>query len=261
MDQDIIELINRFSRAIKEILGNSIVDVILHGSTVDGGFIKGKGDIDFLVLVDKEITDQEYSLIKDYHRNIRKTNSLDKQLEGCYLTLNEEKNLITKGVYIGTGERGWKKFEGDIFSQMDKAHVLQTHYSLYDSHIIETIFTFKWANVEKELVEQLVGNFRNLNDYEDFDFKLHVLHTSARSLFSLEHKTFISKLRALEWLEKHPKFDRYKAYIQSVKHYKSTLSMQEEDELRRIGFEELHGILAIMNEGLTSYFEVKEAHH
>jgi predicted nucleotidyltransferase len=243
VDRYIIEAVNRFENVLTEILGDAIIDIVLYGSTVDGSFIKGKGDIDFLVILNRNVLDEEFEKIKNYHREIRKTDSLEKQIEGCYLTLNKERTIIENGLYIGTGEKGWKRFDGNIYSPMLMAHILEVHYSLKNTGVTESIFEYDWDNVEHELYQQLESNVDMVNKYEDYDFKLHILHTSARCLYTLRHKKFISKIGALEWLESNSGFSKYIKFIRLIKNYKSMLTDKEKNEIREFGFDGLEELI------------------
>lgn len=243
MDSYIMKSVKRFEDALTGIFEDAIIDIVLHGSTVDGGFVEGKGDIDFLVILDRKSTEEEFEKVKNYHRQIRKTGELERQFEGCYLSLNKEKTAIESGLYIGTGEKGWKRFEGNIFSQMDMAHILENNYSFKDKNIINNIFSFHGDEVEDELKQQIITNLNSIDKYDDYEFKLHVLHTSARSLYTLKYRKFISKRQSLEWLENNPDFSKNKEFIGFIKKYKSPLTIDEKDEISKIGLDSLKELL------------------
>lgn len=245
MDKIFTNMLNQFESDLCKIFKEPIRELIIHGSVVDGGFIKGKGDIDFLVLVAHEITEEMFETIKAYHRQLRTQEGLENQLEGCYLCVNEHGQFIQKGVYIGTGEKGWKQFEGDIFSSIDKAHIAEVHYEHKQSGLTKVNFSCEWEQVSLALKDQLKQNAEMLGMYDDWDFRLHLLHTTARCLYSLKHEAFVSKLKSLEWLETKIDFAEYRDYIHAVKHYKSKLSEAEKGELDQLGHEMLEKIVLL----------------
>ncbi len=245
MDKIFIEMIDRFESELHKIFERPVKELIIHGSVVDGGFIKGKGDIDFIVFVEHEITEEMFNSLKDYHRQVRLQEGLEHQLEGCYLSVDAHGQFIQKGVYIGTGEKGWKCFDGDIFSVIDKSHISQLHYEHKKSGLTKTIFHDDWDQVVIALKDQLKQNVEMLGLYDDWDFRLHLLHTTARSMYSLAHNGFASKRKSLEWLETRAEFIDYHDYIHEIMKYKSKLSAIEKTELDKLGHEMLEKIVLL----------------
>ena len=58
MIEEYEDLLERFVSRSKEILGNNLTGIYLHGSAVMGCFQPGKSDIDLLVVVKEEIPDE-----------------------------------------------------------------------------------------------------------------------------------------------------------------------------------------------------------
>lgn len=243
LEKNFKDMLERFELELNRIFKKTVKELIIHGSNVDGGFVKGKGDIDFLVLIEHELTDEMFYNIKEYHRNIRLKDDLENQLEGCYLVINEFGQFDKKGIYIGTVEKGWRRFEGDIFSEIDKAHITESHYEHKQSGITKHLFPYEWEAVNVDLRSQLKENVEMISKYTDWDFRLHLLHTTARCLYSLEHKSFISKIKALEWLGTKTEFIEHQEYLYKIKGYKSILSEKEIMELDKLGYEELVNIV------------------
>jgi predicted nucleotidyltransferase len=249
MNQVVLAVAKKFDEQIKVILSDRILDTIVHGSSVDGGFIEGKGDIDFLVVVNTAISDVQYEALIAYHKGLRERGGLLGQFEGCYLVVDEESLKILSGVYIGSTISRWRPFEGDIFSDLFKAHVCHCHYSLHGARLIESIFTFEWVEVEREIQMSLVDLLDLFDKLEDDEFKLHALHVGARSLYTYKNRAFITKVEALMWLASLSDFIDYEKFLVEMTDYRSLLTESEKCLMRQLPL----GMTKVILEKIQTY--------
>lgn len=245
MEQKIIKVVEDFEINISKILNDNIIDVIIHGSTVDGGFVEGKGDIDFLVFTKSKISKQQREIIFDYHRSIRKEHILASQLEGCYYSVDEKNKKITGGIYLGTSERGWKKIDGIVHDKIIIAHIMSSYYSTQKSGILDDVFNFTWKQVECGLKEQSENSFTVLEKFDDYSLKLYLVYVAARSLYTIENKDFISKGQALKWIMKKDKYTKYSDLINECAKFRNPLT---EEEIKGINKENFKNIKEFLTE-------------
>ncbi len=246
MHKEVLEVLEQFKDDITALVKNKLFDIVLHGSTVDDSFVPGKGDIDFLVFLSAPVNEAEYVDIKNYHKKLRQNNTLMAQLEGCYLVLNHNLEQILGGVYIGSTESRWRQFEGNIFNALDRAHISAQHYALYSRVKMDSLFKYDFKDVKNEIILNLNETITLLDRIDDYDFKLHAIHASARSLFTYRNHAFISKKAALKWLSQMPEFNDYSSFIESLIPFKSMLTADEKNAMQLLPLENIKSILLKM---------------
>src|SRR5579862_4849270 len=98
---DINMVVNYFLNHIKEILGVNFVGMYLYGSLAAGDFDKNVSDIDFIVITDTEIPENEFILLRALHHKFNLSNSLwSKRIEAAYIAKKELGNYeVTTSLY------------------------------------------------------------------------------------------------------------------------------------------------------------------
>lgn len=243
MEPEVSFVMLNFHRRLKRILGNKVKDIIIHGSAANDSFVRGKGDIDFLVLLSQDVSESEYDEIIDYHQKSRLNQNLESQLEGSYVVLSDCKNYVNGGIYIGSTESRWKRFTGDCFSSLDKAHISAINYSLYNEKYIDQLFNYNWEDVKSEIRVNTEKSLALLEELPDLDFKLYALHTAVRSYYTYKTHTFSSKLQALELMENDFDFCAHHDLISKIKVYRSMLSEEEKVELNKLELSQINEIV------------------
>lgn len=243
MEPEVSFVMLNFHRRLKRILGNKVKDIVIHGSAVNNSFVRGKGDIDFLVLLSQDVSDVEYEEITDYHRKSRLNKNLESQLEGSYIVLSKCHNNIDGGIYIGSTESRWKRFAGNSFSNLDKAYIRAINYSLYNEKYIEKLFNYRWEDVKSEIRVNTEKTLALLEKLPDFDFKLYALHTAVRGFYTYKTHTFASKLQALEMMENDLEFIEHRDFIRNIKVYKSMLSEAEKFDMNKLDLSRINEIV------------------
>lgn len=243
MDKEILGTIKKFDDDISKILKVDILDILIHGSTVSGGFIKGKGDIDFTVLTKSIISEEQTQQIFQLHRNYRRSKSLARQLEGCYYSVDPESKEINGGVYIGTNEKRWRTLYKLEHNNIGIAEIQQNHYSTRNSGIREIVFKWTWEEVDRELKEQSKNNLKYLDETNDYSFKIYAIYTGARSLYTMETKGFISKSEALKWISRKDIYTKYEDLINECSKLRNPLSESEIQTINEEKFENIKDFL------------------
>ena len=103
----------KFAADLEGIFDRKLVDILLYGSCTLGDFEPHRGDLDFVVALEGDLSDSETEaifLLNDGYRS-RGCPNLEYQLEGTYYPRNALADIHANfvGCYIGTGRNGWKK--------------------------------------------------------------------------------------------------------------------------------------------------------
>lgn len=191
--------ISQFNNDLKVLFESRITDIIIYGSVVRGGFNKNRSDIDFIVILKDEITIMDIESIEGLHRKYRATKNLTSILEGRYLGLTN--NVFVNGYYVGTNPKGWKQISEIGFENIESAMILDCYMTLYDSNILPSIIEYDWIKVHEEIVNQIDEFIDNDLLSDNQRFVEYALSTSARSLYTYKEDAFISKQKALKWIE------------------------------------------------------------
>jgi len=78
-------LLAEFSASLRKVFGGNLTGVYLTGSAAFGGWHEGKSDIDFTVLLEEPVTQEQYAALADMHRAMVKKYPRN-VLEGQYIT-------------------------------------------------------------------------------------------------------------------------------------------------------------------------------
>lgn len=230
----LLEDLNRFEADIASILKDVLLDFVYFGSLSDGTYVQGKGDIDFLVLSTEANLNQHFEAISDLHRQYRREDCYAKYLEGCYLSISP-KNAITGGLYIGTNETGWKTFEGSIFTVVDHSHMRHTAMARYGRFDLEAMLSYDKSALRTALFEMAQHHLNLIERFNDWDFRLHLIHAGARTYAQLKEDQHLSKVAALDWLSLQEAFKTHDGLLQTLTQYRSKLSIDEKSALDCMG--------------------------
>ena len=140
MKQHYRELLQSFERDLNSIENVNVLDIVLYGSTMTGDYIEGRGDIDFLVLLEKKVTEKQRELIFSLHEKYRSKDSMFAQLEGTYYVFNNSNNLIN-GVYVGTSRKGWKVIDTVIHGDVEQGMILNNYGTINSKINLEDYFS------------------------------------------------------------------------------------------------------------------------
>lgn len=250
MDVEIKNVLQCFRNDIEKLIEDDLLDIVLYGSTVRGGFIPGKGDIDFLVIVSGTITDNEIDKLKEYHLSLRKQDNLLSQLEGTYIGINY--NKVINGYYVGTNMNGWKKITSLSFSNLESAMILDKYHSLNKTDILLQFLTYDWEIIRDEIVVQVNDFMNHPLLVENMDYTIYALKAATRSLYTILENGFISKKGALEWIKEKKEFYSFQNLIELLENYCFPLSEVEIRSLSNSDFTQARLYLLLINDIIIS---------
>ena len=84
--KDVNSIVLLLLKKSQEILGDNLLAMYLHGSLATGDFNQKDSDIDFIIVLDKELSDETIQKLREMHGGIIKNDSKwGKKLEGSYV--------------------------------------------------------------------------------------------------------------------------------------------------------------------------------
>lgn len=242
MHSDIKDIIRSYQNDLLLIFPISIIDIVLYGSVVTGDFTPGKGDIDIIVYLSDAISDIQENAIYELHDRYRNTNSLHKQIEGTFYSLNTESEVFD-GIYIGTTRKGWKRISKQIHDCIEQGLILQNHECVLSKIEMNEIFETKWKDIIT-LIKRTPIEFTQLSErLRDYDFDIYAIQTSARNIHTLLNRNFTTKTDAIDNLQKMEEFKKYKRQLEIIKRIRYPYNKNEFREIER---KDLNGILKTM---------------
>jgi len=199
MIEKVMKATSLFKKDIEKYFGNRVIDIIIYGSVVRGGFNSKRSDIDFLVIIDNPLIYEDIVWIKNLHTKYRNGRKLQSLLEGRYIGFIE--NKFSNGYNVGTKPNGWKKLSVIGYDNIESAMILDCHESLYGLDIVTWILNFNWTDINKQIHEQIDSFINSDLLLSNEKYKEYALITAARSLYTYTQKGFISKAKAKIWIE------------------------------------------------------------
>lgn len=113
MDAAVVETADRFSEMLHQHLGKRLVSVALYGSVVFDDLAPGYGDLDFLAVVDEDLSEEDRRGLIELRRPLRRPEApiLDQMLEGAFLPRPMlDPAVAGRALWWGTsGERPWER--------------------------------------------------------------------------------------------------------------------------------------------------------
>jgi predicted nucleotidyltransferase len=200
------ETVNTFKSRLHKDFGERLIDIIIYGSVVRGGFNENSSDIDFLVIIQGGLSVNDMKLITKLHLKYRQSNTLLRLLEGRYIGIQND-NFIN-GYYLGTNQNGWKPINDLGFGSIESAMILDAYDSVFYKDTIVNLLHVSWDQIVKEIRNQ-VDEFLS-NDLIGINetYTRYALVTASRSLYTFKEYGFISKNEAIKWMkERHFELD------------------------------------------------------
>ncbi|MBU1093602.1 MAG: nucleotidyltransferase domain-containing protein [Firmicutes bacterium] len=199
MNEVVKNVVEQFNKDLSGIFGNRLLEIIIYGSSVRGGFCPDSSDIDFIVLIKSELSNDDQMKIQNLHTQYRKSKSIVSLFEGRYIGLENDK--VTSGYYVGTNPKGWKPIHNLGFGDLESAMILDSYKAIYKTDLLNSLINFDWNVVYKEISFQLDEFLTNDLLLINEAYKKYALITAARSLYTYTMKGFISKLDVHDWIK------------------------------------------------------------
>ncbi|HET6487620.1 MAG TPA: nucleotidyltransferase domain-containing protein [Spirochaetia bacterium] len=204
--------LSRFTLDMRQLLGQNLLEVIIHGSVVLGDFRPGRGDIDYVVItkddLDEEVN-QEIFRIHDRYRGSKEL--LLYQLEGPFYPRRAVMDLGSAfmGCYIGTTRRYWRAITSFQNSLMDLAII-----DRYGRRMLGTATPLYRPSSEEIHAEQvkdcgkLAASMQGREAPSMADF-VSTIHWCARTIHYLRGGQIVSKGTACRWCHESPELDSF----------------------------------------------------
>lgn len=229
-------IMNKFKNEMKNILGENLLSIIITGSVSLGDFIPGKGDIDFIVVTQHDLSSQNCTDIIEFHEKLRAggLGQLGIQLEGIYCPLDMIKktdNYEGKGCYIGTSRKGWKEITSSGLSITDFFMLSQYGKVFYGKDIRSRIYAPTYVELQKEIKSEIKKNLNYSNKINDIYFSLHLLYLGTRGLYTFLNNKILSKGESCKWFITEYPESKWKPFIKYSSKYRYPLYENEKKEI------------------------------
>lgn len=201
-DSRVNSTIEMFLEALVKFFGNRLISVVLYGSAVFEDLAPGYGDLDFLAVLDGELSEHEQHNLIDFRKPFRSRQAtiFARMLEGAFLPrkMLDPANSGRAFWWGTTGERPWKHNE---LGWCALAVIRQCGRVIYGQDIRCEI-----PEPTRELLLEGVRHFCDSAVAYAKPGELHSLDwllTAARMLLWLKEDRFSSKSEAADWAYLH----------------------------------------------------------
>lgn len=211
--KDVVELVKYFRMNLEQTLSSKLYGLYLYNSVAMGNFEPAYSDIDFIVILNSSLSNDELEKLKMLHQVFAKTNKYGNKLDGMYL----QRNMLTKS-NKDIGKYPYVKdailHEADYF---DVNYV--TWWSLKEYEMAIESPSLKDDLLEVDFTDVIETMKYNLNEYwsskletaelfnEDMWVEFAVV-TLSRILFTLQDREIKSKSESCLYIgSKYPKWN------------------------------------------------------
>lgn len=188
-------LLSKYYQLLEKELGDSIHGVYIYGSIATGSYDDEKSDIDFMTVINGEITDEKIEKIKSVHKDLRGITPDALKMEGEYVNRYdlEQGRFDSKYPYIADG-----RFQEFVpLKYMTLFQVKEFGITLYGEEFSSIKFDIGWEKVEKELKERLHGYWLNMAEKKGTllidGWVAMITLNVCRLFYALENMNFTSK--------------------------------------------------------------------
>lgn len=230
---DLESLFNDFAVEVIKILGDNLKTTVIYGSVALGDFAKGKGDIDFLCIVEKDLTDQEIKGIQEAHDAIRNGSlgELGVQLEGAYYTLpmvKDIKNGYGRGYYLGTNRKGWKEVSSAAsLNYIDISMILRYGIVIAGEDPKEYIDLPTELQIRNEFVNKLTNYIDIGKKLEDIGLSIEMVYFCVRGLNTILVGDLLSKSMACKWFSQKYSASKWSQLVEYISQFRYPLAKEE----------------------------------
>ena len=203
---------------------DNLFEIVIHGSYALSDFQANRGDLDYLVVTNRNLDEEINSKLFELHENYRYRRSLLLyQLEGTFYPKHFLKNLEGefKGCYIGTSRKGWKTITSLQNSYIDLRLINEHGFMLLGRN--PQIYNSSELEILNEQKSDLIS-FKNSamrgNDAE-IGLWISTIHWCSRTLFYQANRKIGSKTDACRWCIQQPELEAFKSSFQKVEFLRS----------------------------------------
>lgn len=193
---------------IQKILGNKFVGLYLYGSATAGDFDQSVSDLDLLAVIERDITEQEFSILEKMHSDFAvKYPKWKDRIEVAYLPaegLREFKNRRSRITIISPGEPLNIKTAGNDwlinwFDVQENGIVL---FGPNQTTFIPYISKAEYMSSIKERTNSWLQRIKSYDDKSSLGSLAFTVFTMCRALYGYKIGEQTSKKQAVLWLTK-----------------------------------------------------------
>jgi predicted nucleotidyltransferase len=199
MDLEIRNTLDRFRRDLINIFENRLIDIVIYGSVIRGGFDSNTSDIDFLSIIHGELSLKDICDITELHKKYRKEDDWVSLLEGRYIGIKDY--TCINGYYVGTSKKGWKVMTEIGYGDLESAMILDSYESLMKIDLVNKLLHFTREGIVKEIRNQINDFIENDLLSNDKKYTNYTVITACRSLYTYLENGFISKVDVIPWMK------------------------------------------------------------
>lgn len=209
MYPDVNNLLQGFLVHIRAILGDSFTGMYLYGSLAQGDFNRESSDIDFIVITERDVTDDQFALLDEMHKNFRAGDSYwAEKIEAAYVqkdALNLPNAHSAKYPQLEKG-RGFTREPVEIGWPFQRAVLHNQGIVIAGPNpgtLMAPVPTQELVDADIAITRMWQQQSRSdptwLEWVRQLDSQRFFLVTLCRSLYRLEHNTLASKATAAQW--------------------------------------------------------------
>jgi hypothetical protein len=186
---EITAICQAFAQGLQRILGDKLHSAYVYGAAAFPDSVP-TGDIDFHVILESELTDEERSVLEKFHASLAEQfPPLGGEMDGYYLLLADARRTPPPQSEM------WARAVDESWA-LHRAHILAGRcIVLYGPDPVEIYPPATWPEIEGALYGELDYVARHLGDYPDY-----CILNLCRLIYSFETRdVVVSKAQAAAW--------------------------------------------------------------
>lgn len=234
--KDVNSIVSLLLEKSQEILGENLLAMYLHGSLAIGDFNKKGSDIDFMIVLDKELSDETIQKLREMHGSILKNDSKwAKKIEGSYVQKDLLKSVAppkTPRAYINGGSFNMYPYG---YEWVIEKYVIREQSIVVKGSPPATFIDpvssedIRQAN-SKILHEDWEPMLSESSRLKDDEYQTYAVLTMCRCLYSFSHNEMASKKVAVKWVQK--KFSEWKNLVEVALNWTSEQKFNRLNEVK-----------------------------
>lgn len=234
--KDVNSIVLLLLQKSQEILGENLLAMYLHGSLAVGDFNQKGSDIDFMIVLDKELSDETIQKLREMHGSILKNDSKwAKKIEGSYVQKDLLKSVAppkTPRAYINGGSFNMYPYgyewviEKYVIREQSIVVTGSPPATFIDPVSSEDI---RQAN-SKILHEDWEPMLSESSRLKDDEYQTYAVLTMCRCIYSFSHNEMASKKVAVKWVQK--KFSEWKNLVEVALNWTSEQKFNRLNEVK-----------------------------
>ncbi len=197
--ENVKPLINQFSSELEQLPTDLIKGVYLYGSIALGSFEKERSDIDFVVVFNRPIQEDEVKTLENIHENLRQ-HPYGNRFDGVYI---KEENLGKSNYeldpYFYISEGSLEKGHWDINAVT--WWIMKHHgITVKGTPVEELSLHVEWSDVQKAMRYNIEHYWKEkkLQQFLEDDWVLSCVETNVRILCTMKKGEIIPKTKAMQ---------------------------------------------------------------